>query len=64
MNGTESDKKDDKSDEKNDATKKNPVNSDGKLVQTGEEPNFAAAISVVGGALVASGVILKKKRQQ
>ena len=60
-NGTESDKKDDK---KNDATKKNPVNSDGKLVQTGEEPNFAAAISVIGGALVASGVILKKKRQQ
>ena len=62
MNGTESDKKDDKSDEKSD--KKNPVNSDGKLVQTGEEPNFAAAISVVGGALIASGVILKKKRQQ
>ena len=64
MNGTESEKKDDKSDEKSDATKKTPVNSDGKLVQTGEEPNFAAAISVVGGALVASGVILKKKRQQ
>lgn len=62
VNGTESDKKDDKSDEKSD--KKNPVNSDGKLVQTGEEPNFAAAISVVGGALIASGVILKKKRQQ
>ena len=63
-NGTESGKKDDKSDKKDDATKKTPVNSDGKLVQTGEEPNFAAAISIVGGALVASGVILKKKRQQ
>ena len=37
--------------------------ANGNLPQTGEAPNFAAAISVIGGALVASGVILKKKRQ-
>ena len=40
-----------------------PGATNGKLPQTGEEPNFAAAISVIGGAIVASGVILKKKRQ-